>query len=319
MTDARKPAQTVAEVVESVERRAKDREKARSELAAEIAARSPGEGYEPCIVSFIDVLGFRDLLATRHAHDIRDIMLRLREFTMPDKAKAPRRMKDARLFSQPFSESVSDAVVRVRVFETQYHDGAFFHELLDLLHAQVRCVGSGVVIRAGVTIGDAHTGIDGSGPVFGPAMVRAYEIESNEAVQPRIVIDESAYQSFLTDTRLHKEDHSAEEEIGYVNNLLRTDIDGTRFIDYLSASESEFDHPGEYFEFLDDHAALIRDKLATTDGKVRAKFEWLASYHNEIVEQVIDEFSSGARSSDAFGDEFDCDPSPLLKALVVEA
>jgi hypothetical protein len=45
------------------------------ERHAEIAARVPGEGYEPCIVSFIDVLGFRNLLKTRHAHDIRDVLL----------------------------------------------------------------------------------------------------------------------------------------------------------------------------------------------------------------------------------------------------
>lgn len=318
MATPKKPARTVAEVLRSVERDAARRKKARATLDAEIAARVPGEGYESCIVSFIDVLGFRDLLVTRHAHDIRDIMLRLRKFTTPEETDPPRRMKDARLFSQPFSESVSDAVVRVRVFETQYRDGAFFHELLDLLHAQIRCVGSGVVIRAGVTIGDAHVGIDGSGPVFGPAMVRAYEIETNEAVQPRIVIDESAYQAFLTDIRLHKEDHSAEEEIGYVENLLRTDVEGTRFIDYLVASESEFDHPGEYFEFLDTHAALIRDKLATTTGRVRAKFEWLADYHNDTVEQIIGEFVSGARSSDAFWVEFECDPLPLLEATLVE-
>jgi hypothetical protein len=143
-----RPARTVAEVMKSVERSAARRRKAREQLAAEIAARVPGEGYEPCIVSFVDVLGFRDLLATRHAHDIRDIMLRLREFTTPDRIEKPRRMKDARLFSEAFSDSVSDAVVRLRVYDTQYHDGAFFHELLDLLHAQIQCVGSGVVIRA---------------------------------------------------------------------------------------------------------------------------------------------------------------------------
>lgn len=52
-------------------------------------------------------------------------------------------MKDARLLSRAFADSVSDAVVRVRVFDTQFNDGAFFHELLDLLHAQVECIGLG--------------------------------------------------------------------------------------------------------------------------------------------------------------------------------
>ncbi len=313
-----KSARTVAEVMKSVERSAGRRRKAHEKLAAEIAARVPREGYEPCIVSFIDVLGFRDLLATRHAHDIRDIMLRLRKFTTPDEVEKPRRMKDARLYSQPIADSVSDAVVRVRVYDTQYRDGAFFHELLDLLHAQIQCVGSGVVIRAGVTIGDAHVGLNRKGPVFGPAMVRAYEIETHEAVHPRIVVDRSAYETFLTDTRLHKEGHTAKMEARYVDKLLRVDVDGTRFVDYLAGSESEFDHPGGYLDFLNSHAKLVRDKLGATTGKVRVKFEWLAGYHNCVVGQIIAEFTKGERSSEAFWEEFERDPLPLLEAMIVK-
>lgn len=312
-----KPARSVAEIMKSVERNTARKKRAREKAVAEVAARVPGEGYEPCIVSFIDVLGFRDLLATRHAHDIRDIMLRLRKFTAPDELERPRRMKQASLHSLPFADSVSDAVVRVRVFDTQYRDGAFFHEILDLLHAQIQCVGSGVVIRAGVTIGNAHVGLDSKGPVFGPAMARAYEIETHEAIYPRIVVDQSAYDAFLIDRRLHKEGHSAKMEVGYVDKLLRVDADGSWYIDYLAASETEFDLPGGYFEFLGSHAGLVRDKLETTTGAVRAKFEWLAQYHNSVVGQIIDELTSGARSSESFWEEFGCDPLPMIEAMVV--
>jgi hypothetical protein len=98
------------------------------------------------------VLGFQDLLDTRPAHHIRDVLLQLREFTSPIEVTGARRMKDPRLTSRAFVDPVSDAVVRVRVFDTQFSDGAFFHELLDLLHAQVQCLGRGVVIRAGVAM-----------------------------------------------------------------------------------------------------------------------------------------------------------------------
>lgn len=301
----------------SVQRSTARKKKAREKLAAEVAARKAGEGYEPCIVSFIDVLGFRDLLATRHAYDIRDIMLKLRQFTVPESTSQRRRMKDARLYSQTFADSVSDAVVRVRVFETQYRDGAFFHELLDLLHAQIQCISNGVVIRAGVAIGNAHVGLDGKGPVFGPAMVRAYEIESEKAVYPRIVIEESSYETFLSDTRLHSEGHTAEMEIGYVDKLLRIDADGTRFIDYLAGSETEFDCPESYLDFLHNHAEMLREKLAITEKKVRAKFEWLAAYHNDVIDRIIAEFSRGTRSVEAFEEEFNVPPLQFLEAMRV--
>lgn len=308
---------TVAEALQAVKRSTAREKRARKKHAAEVAARVPREGYEPCIVSFIDVLGFRNLLETRHAHDIRDVLLQLRAFTAPHEQGPTRRLKEARLLSRAFADSVSDAVVRVRVFDTQYKDGAFFQELLDLLHAQVECIGHGVVVRAGVAIGNAHVGLDGKGPVFGPAMVRAYELETHEAVYPRIIVDAAGYQYFLKDARLRSQDHDLEEELLYVDRLLRVDADGQRFINYLGASEPEFDHPADYFLFLKSHAELVRGRLATTTGRVREKFEWLAAYHNSVVDELIAQFNDGRRSEGAFQDEFDLDAGAFLQAMVV--
>lgn len=92
------------------------------------------DGYEDCVVSFIDVLGFRELLGRPASEVLRTLRI-LRHFATPRERSTPRRMKDVRVTSRAFAESVSDAVVRIRVYDTQYRDGAFFHELLDLLHA----------------------------------------------------------------------------------------------------------------------------------------------------------------------------------------
>lgn len=297
-------------VVAGRRRRAKaDREKAR--------ARANVASYESSIVSFIDVLGFRALLNSRSAAEIHDIILKLREFTTPDDTP-PRRIKDMRLMSHAFADSVSDAVVRVRPFDTQYSDGAFFQELHDLLLIQIQCIGSGVLVRAGVAIGDAHVGLDGKGPVFGPGMVRAYEIETSEAIFPRIVVDEAAYKRFLVDTRLHKEDHDPEEEARYVNGLLRIGEDGTRFIDYLAASEPEFDEFSGYLAFLDAHAELIRHNL---DGghrpPVYRKYVWLARYHNDVVQTLRREFESGLRSVEVYAEVYETNPISCLETLLI--
>lgn len=119
---------------------------------------------------------------------------------------------------------------------------------------------SGVFIRAGVAIG--NVGLDGSGPAFGPAMVRAYEIESVETIYPRIVVDDAAYEEFLSDVRLRNENDDLKEEADCVNGLLRTGDDETRFTDYLFASENEFDAFEDYIFFFGRHAALIRKNLA---------------------------------------------------------
>lgn len=141
-------------------------------------------GFERCVVTFIDILGYKSLLKTRHAADIVKILKSLRAFTAgdADDEDLPTRTDEARLYSQSFSESVSDAVVRVRTVDTQSQDGPFLYELIDLMHATIECVNQGILIRGGMTIGPAHIGLDGKGPIFGNAMVRAYEIEENEAV-----------------------------------------------------------------------------------------------------------------------------------------
>ncbi len=263
-------------------------------------AHANAADYEPGIVTFIDVLGFRAMLTNRSAGDIHNIILSLREFTTPE-VEHFHRMKEVRLSSRSFVESVSDAVVRVRVFNTQHSDGAFFHELLDLLHIQIQCINHGVLIRAGLAIGNVHVGLNGSGPVFGPAMVRAYDIESGEAIYPRIVVDDAAYEQFLSDARLHNEDHELEEEVEYVNRLLRTGEDGTRFVDYLGASEDEHDAFEDYMGFLGRHAALIRQNLAEISKyTIRRKYLWLGRYHNSVVSQIRLRFEAGELSARNF-------------------
>ncbi len=128
-------------------------------------------GYEPCVVAFIDVLGFRNLINTRSAAEVHRVLTRLEHFTRPEDQPPPRSMDEVRLHSEAFAYSVSDAIVRVRPYNTQRRDGAFFWELYDLLHAQIGLIGSGVFVRAGVTVGDAYVGLTGEGPVFGPALI----------------------------------------------------------------------------------------------------------------------------------------------------
>jgi hypothetical protein len=277
-------------------------------------AATPGVAYEPCIVTFIDVLGFKSLLENRSAAEVHAVLKVLRDGTRPDDGPPPRSMDEVRLRSRAFAESVSDAVVRVRVYDTQQRDGALFWELLDLLHAQLDCIGRGVVIRAGITVGDAHVGLNGEGPVFGPAFVRAYEIESREAIYPRVVLDLPAYEGVRHDERLRSQGHEADDEFGYLDDLLSSDEDDWLFLDYLRAGEAEFDDVADYFHLLATHERLIRNGLADAgdDERVHAKYAWMRSYHNACIQRILGELVDGSRQSRAFITEYGFDPEAWL-------
>lgn len=283
-------------------------------------AATPGIQYEPCIVTFIDVLGFRSLLATRVAGEVHAVMEVLRDGTRPDEGPAPRGMEKVRLQSRAFTEAVSDAVVRVRVYDTQQRDGALFWELLDLLHAQLECIARGVVVRAGVTIGDAYVGYNGEGPVFGPAFARACDIEHTEAVHPRIVVDLPAYEAVRHDERLRSEGHEADEEFGYLDDLLSVDDDGWLFLDYLRAGEPEFDDIADYFSLLSTHERLIRHGLneAGNDEHTKDKYRWMRRYHNAWILRMIGELADGTRQSVGFEVEYGFEPMEWLRRRLIE-
>jgi hypothetical protein len=66
-------------------------------------------------------------------------------------------------------------------------EGPNFHLLLfGLGYMQVIASWSGLLIRGAVTIGDI---VHDDSIVFGPALNRAYELESQQAIYPRIILD----------------------------------------------------------------------------------------------------------------------------------
>lgn len=239
--------------------------------------------YEPCIVSFIDVLGFKSLVETKSANEIRDVLLKLQEFTSPGEPIAPG--KGPRFISEPFSFMISDAIIRVRPYDTEHHDGALFHELYDLTLAQIALLASGVIIRAGVTVGDAYVGASGKGPVFGPAIARAYEIESKCAKWSRIVIDNCVIEQHRSDFRLRSSDNDLEYESDIIKSFIHSLDDELWFLDYMRfASEDDLD----YVALIQDHARLIRENLdRSTDRKVRRKYVALARYHNDHIRKMM--------------------------------
>ena len=273
------------------------------------------------MVTFIDILGYRDLLNTRTAEEIVGIVNALRQFTAgdSDEDKSSRRTDEHRLYSQSFSESVSDAVVRVRTVDTQSPDGAFVLELIDLMHAMVECVNRGILIRGGMTIGPVHIGLKGRGPIFGNGMVRAFKIESEEAVYPLIMIDDAALEAYLSDESLWKDGDVDADEAHLVQQFIGVADDGSHFVDYLRAAG-----PGEFdagvagqIEFLQRHRQLITDNLTIEDQKARRKLVWLANYHNRFIVELREQYDMDDPTG-AFYAELEVAPAEMFDSLMIE-
>src|SRR6266545_609865 len=232
--------------------------------------------YQFAIVTFLDILGFRDLVSTAEAAVVSDKLEAVERFTRP--ALKPPKGNPEKIY-QPLILQFSDAVVRIRRVRTKWNKrrpiGLVFNELLDLVHAQGDLVREGILLRGGVSCGRIYASKD---RVFGPALVSAYELESKFALYPRIVVDPALLAEFRENELLKAAHHDLEDEEGYVSRLVRRGDDGIWFVDYIRAIESELDEPEMYPIFLQTHRQLILDggkRFAGLNGPM-SKYLWLA-------------------------------------------
>ena len=237
--------------------------------------------YCQSIVTFIDILGFKDIVKNRTCDQIDVILDTLNHF-------ASRSSNDNNSL-EPTVLSFSDSIVRVRNLESEeniaFPVGHLYYEVNALVHAQMDLVNNGVLIRGGITIGNASVTND---RIFGPAFINAYELESKFANYPRIILSPEVVNAVGTDLLVVNENHSADEERKYLRSQLACGDDGLWFIDYLRASKYEMDEPNFYPKFLAHHKSLIvtEGQLHSSLSDKSAKYIWLANYHNKVVSEL---------------------------------
>lgn len=138
-----------------------------------------------------------------------------------------------------------------------------------------------LVIRGGITLGKlVH--IDNGGPLFGPAMNRAYLLESQKAIYPRIIIDPeclNAYRKVET-FRLFESLFEASDDFAYMNlatafrHIL---VDSTLVISDGAALQK---HKEWYADTPSRVESLIH---SNTVLRVKEKYQWLQNEFLKIT------------------------------------
>jgi len=236
--------------------------------------------YNLSIVTFFDILGFKEMVRKGECDKIAGILDWLGHISTrdvePDTEYSPQVI------------TFSDSVIRIHNIENQsYRMGLLFSEILGILTAQMELVFRGILIRGAMTIGEVASSPN---RVFGPGFVEAYQLESQIAQYPRIIVSSKALRMLDESDILIAEHHSRQIEKEFVKNLLKLDSDGVWFIDYLGKCESEIDDPRNYYNLLRKHRNLITKNLRSfrTFNVDIHKHTWLAQYHNSTVNKFDD-------------------------------
>ncbi len=222
--------------------------------------------YTRSIISYLDILGFRDLIESRSAGEISQILTILAESVEPSSM-----FKNEKIQFTKFSDTVIRSMP-----ESKHYPRNFLFELRSILYSQIALIPRGITVRGAVTIGEI---VQSWKVVYGRGVIRAYELESMKDSPPRIVIDNDALSSVRP--AIEREDLTEE-----LDGLIRTEGSMT-YLDYLRACEGELNVPEqEYSMFLRHHRDLIRSGLqeqAARPGVLR-KYEWLKDYHQRTLE-----------------------------------
>lgn len=241
--------------------------------------------YEKTLVSYVDTLGFSAMIenSRQNAAEISKLRNRLAAMKQVATENTEHRRASGEKIDVRFSSfSFSDLVVRCTRIGAE---PPWFILLLGELHylasRQLSLAAEGVLLRGAVTMGDLL--VDASqNVVFGPALVRAYELERRQAIYPRIVVDGELV---LEATKSFR---------NAFNELIRRADDGTYFLDYLSGLLAlRLDPPMKLVAregLVRDHRrtieAALHDATVRKDESVIQKYRWLSLYHNAAVRRL---------------------------------
>ncbi|MFI0474504.1 hypothetical protein ACGLWX_17470 [Halomonas sp. HMF6819] len=248
--------------------------------------RDLGNGYTKAFVTFIDILGFRDIIQNEPPDIVNQKLDAMSLFSSLPQMRAAEHTEDLAL---PIVIQFSDSIIRIQPASGEDELSiarGYFGELSSLTLMQGNLVCNGILIRGGLTYGDVCVR---EGRVFGPAFNRAYAIESSLARYPRILIDE-----FLT---LNNGDNPIVSQVGSASwTQMQSDIfeyldraeDGQWILDYLphlfqAERSNNISCKDVLFAHRDSIVELLKKSMKSGKEEPKAKIRWMANYHNKII------------------------------------
>jgi hypothetical protein len=261
--------------------------------------------YRPRIILFLDFLGFKEIVEGTIENDGNLQILLKAIDRLYDIGREDRDLYRSRSITA-FSDSV---VISYAVHE----QSAVYDLLTDIAFAVIDLAISGFLVRGAVTIGDLiHT----KRYLVGPAMVKAYELESRIAKSPRVVIDPKLVSIAR---KAHADQHDGEHEARYVEALMTKDDDGQHYFDYVSwksVVETVGLDDENYPLYLQDIANILKRGLAKTEPGVLSKYLWL---HPQYVAAIGSFEKLGPNHRYRINNPENCDAIENLPKLTNEA
>ena len=236
--------------------------------------------YKDRILAFIDVLGFSNTvkktvnnnpLKNNENYLVEDLIetQRIDKFFCDIKwdliYKDLYLSEDSRIKSKIINQ-LSDSII-ISYLSTEKGDEIerILHGSYSLCRAAIQ---NGFLLRGAIVCDKiCHT----EDKIFGPALVKAVEMEKNMAIYPRIIIDDAIH-------NINREEHL---------KYLIKDFDGLYFINYFSELNMGLNYETEKNDYLTNLTDIMKKMENIKEIAIKSKYLWLKEkYNKHIIKQA---------------------------------
>jgi hypothetical protein len=260
-----------------------------------------GFRFDNRIIAFIDILGMRQHLANpiteeQFARNITRIIQEVMRPTIETSVALPS-VRSQKAIEVGFSgwrteadceiTSISDSIVVSLPLDTKMsrkqktRAWSVYQGLCIVFWLQRALVQLGILTRGAITIGKIH---HTTSVVIGSGLAAAYELESQVAIYPRVVIGDTIVE-LLASEKLPDDNFFFKQRVG---NMIAQDRDGIYFVDYLGVDITEVET--NWAERLSGIEQEVMAELASLKNiRAKQKVLWLQRY----VEAAIARISEG--------------------------
>lgn len=255
--------------------------------------------YENRLIAFIDILGFKEIVRSSKEDDSKiEFLYSVLDYLKSWETSESWNSQLVEIEEDAQKKGVENFDIRDKTNSTSFSDSIVVsvkvdnnvNEVASTLIANLAYIGAtlfekGILFRGGLTIGNLIHNENGT--VFGQGLIDAYQLESNNAKFPRIV---------LSDKLL--------KQLNYPLKTKRNRYPYHQYLKRFNDGCVGF-HQMIYFQVIEHSTEMTKDKLKISLGKIRKvivngldmsfenpsvfeKFKWLKEQYNKLI--ILNDF-----------------------------
>jgi len=244
--------------------------------------------YQKRVLAYIDILGFskeiektinKDKEYPERIENIHNYFLKAQDLLKVNNSEV-----NSEIIKKFKVNHFSDSIV---ISYMENEEAGVFYLIIYILYICVTALKNKYLFRGAVVCGKLY---HKENIIFGPALVKASNMEKEFANYPRIVLDDcilellEKYSSII---------NSKTELIKIIKKLINRDFDGVYYINYFDGINYIVgDEVGLKFYFSSINSILSEMKKKNKDFKIKSKYLWLKEKYNETLSKYKNKYSN---------------------------